>query len=96
MPEQPPSTEMVEPKEVTHSRFYDAFHAWFMQSGCDFWSECDAPESLATIAVELNDAFAARAVAEERARCLAWVHKRTFYSDWSVLIEAIRDGRPAP
>ena len=45
-------------KEATHREFYDAFHAWFMSSGCDFWSECDAPESLATIAAEISDAFA--------------------------------------
>lgn len=46
----------VESKEQKERRYYDAFRAWFMQSGCDFWSECDAPESLATIAVEIAPA----------------------------------------
>lgn len=48
---------MNESKEATHRRFYEAFHNWFMSedSSCDFWSECDAPEVLATIAVEIYD-----------------------------------------
>jgi hypothetical protein len=72
--------ERVESKEATHRRFYDAFHAWFMQSGCDFWSECDAPEELATLAVEISDAFSRAALdasglreaveALERIRCI--------------------------
>jgi len=58
-----------ESKEATHQRFYTVFYDWFMRSGCDFWSECDAPEELATLAVELNDAFAKAAVEKERERC---------------------------
>lgn len=51
---------MNESKEATHLRFYQAFHAWFMKSGCDFWSECDAPEFLAQLAVEISDELAAQ------------------------------------
>ena len=56
-----------ESKEQTHRRFYSAFHDWFMRSGCDFWSECNAPESLATIAVEISDQYAAVALSGARA-----------------------------
>jgi hypothetical protein len=66
-----------EAKEQTHREFYEAFHAWFMQSRVDFWSECDAPEELATIAVELSDRFAAQRGAE--ARDFGWVPE--FLSD---------------
>ena len=37
--------------------FRDAFRAWFMNAGVDFWMECDADEELAWIA--------ARALADE-------------------------------
>lgn len=57
----------IESKETTHSRYYNAFHAWFITGDCDFWSECDAPEQLASIAVELNDQYAARAIGFARA-----------------------------
>lgn len=51
-----PASQWRESKEETHRRFYEAFHDWFKNDGgCDFWSECDAPEALATIAVELHD-----------------------------------------
>ena len=51
-----PASPWRESKEATHRRFYEAFHDWFKNDGgCDFWSECDAPEALATIAVELHD-----------------------------------------
>lgn len=53
-------------KEQLHGKFYAAFHAWFMSedNGCDFWSECDAPEALATVAVELADRESAVARAQ--------------------------------
>jgi hypothetical protein len=39
-------------KEQMRQILYSAFHDWFMESGCDFWNECSAPEELAAIAVE--------------------------------------------
>ncbi len=30
----------------------NAFTEWFQSAGCDFWSECSAPEALAAIAIE--------------------------------------------
>ncbi len=30
----------------------NAFTEWFRAAGCDFWSECNAPEELARIAVD--------------------------------------------
>ena len=66
----------VETKEAAHRRFYDAFHAWFMQSGCDFWSECDAPEELATIAIEISDAFAQAVIKAREPTARYRHHKR--------------------
>lgn len=43
-----------ETKEQPYRRYYEAFRAWFMQSNCDFWNECNAPEHLAQIAVDLQ------------------------------------------
>jgi hypothetical protein len=48
-------------KEHDHRELYDAFHSWFMGTTVDFWSECDAPEYLAQIAVEIMDAKIAAA-----------------------------------
>lgn len=69
----PPRAESdtdVPTKEQLHHRFYDAFHTWFMSGGCDFWSECDAPEALATIAVEIADQERASAEARAVARAV--------------------------
>lgn len=57
-------------KEQSHLRFYNAFHAWFMSedNGCDFWSECDAPEALAIIATEIADQERVAAIREAEAR----------------------------
>ena len=30
----------------------NVFTEWFQVSGCDFWSECNAPEELAAVAIE--------------------------------------------
>ena len=71
-----PTTDDVErareSKENTHQRYYGAFHDWFMSenSSCDFWSECDAPEALATIAVEIHDAALTAARREEHQSAL--------------------------
>jgi hypothetical protein len=39
-------------KEQIRLVLYSAFHDWFMESGCDFWNECNAPDELASIAVD--------------------------------------------
>jgi nitrogenase molybdenum-iron protein alpha/beta subunit len=83
-----------ETKEQTHRRrYYDAFHAWFMQSGCDFWNECDAPESLATIAVELHDNI--KAEAAEKAAILDFVVDGKIGDDPTVKrAQEVLDGMP--
>ena len=45
---------MPHPDKVLEYRFYLAFLEWFEDSGVDFWSECNAPESLAAIASEIS------------------------------------------
>lgn len=38
---------------LTHeAALTNAFTEWFKQGGCDFWSECNAPEELAKVAIE--------------------------------------------
>lgn len=37
---------------ATEAALTNSFTEWFRSSSCDFWSECDAPEELAKVAVE--------------------------------------------
>ena len=57
-----------EEKEETYHCFYQAFHGWFMseENGCAFWSECNAPEALAMLAVEIADRMVQEALDYER------------------------------
>ena len=66
--------------------FYKSFSDWFMQGGCDFWSECGAPEALAKIAVEVARLRSPTATGEDQET----VNRLLYNKQWKRLGHSIQ------
>src|ERR1700731_2597319 len=62
VPRRPTTGDAGVNEPSAEAQFYNEFYGWFEKGGCSFWSESNAPDELACIAVKLSKKFVEEAV----------------------------------